>query len=212
LDVGSGTGHYIREWLRSGAARVEGSDFSDVAIRRLRSEFPQLPIHRLDIGALQLPAGLGRYDVVSAFDILFHIVTDDAYERAIRNCYALCRPGGYFVFSELFLRRRARAPHMVSRTLTEIHRALRSAGFIVLDRVPMFVLMNYPADAGVLAKLVWSAMIGPVMVSEWMGAVLGRTLATLERRLVRRLAESSTTEIMLCRRAPRQLRRTRHLA
>ena len=209
LDIGSGTGHYIREWLRSGASRVEGSDFSDVAVRRLRAEFPEISIHRLDIGAPQLPAAVGRYDVVSAFDIVFHIISDDAYERAIRNCYACCRPGGYFVFSELFLRRRAQARHMVSRTSAEIHKALRSAGFIVLDRVPMFVLMNYPADAGVLAKFLWSAIMGPAMVSERLGAVLGRTLAALERRLVRRFAESSTTEIMLCRRAPRQFQRTR---
>lgn len=212
LDVGSGTEHYIREWLRSGAARVEGSDFSEVAIHRLRSEFPDVPIHRLDIGASPLPAGLGRYDVVSAFDILFHIIADEAYERAIHNCHACCNPGGYFIFSELFLRRRARAPHMVSRTLAEIHRVLRAAGFIVLDRVPMFALMNYPADAGAFAKLAWSAMIGPAMLSERVGEVLGRTLAALDRRLVGRLTESATTEIMLCRRAPRHLQRTRRMA
>ena len=208
LDVGSGTGHYIREWLRSGAARVVGSDFSDTAIRRLRAEFPGVPIRRLDIGASELPEGLGRYDVVSAFDVLFHIVADDAYQRAIRNCFTCCRPGGYFVFSELFLRRRACVPHMVSRTGAEIEEVLRSAGFVVLEHVPMFVLMNYPADAGAFAKFAWSAMVAPAMVSELAGEVLGRALIPLERRLVRRVAESPTTEIMLCRRPARRSRST----
>ena len=209
LDVGSGTGHYIREWLRSGAAHVVGSDFSETAIRRLRSEFPGIPIRQFDIGASDLPSKLGRYDVVSAFDVLFHIVDDDAYQRALRNCFLCCRPGGYFVFSELFLRRRTCVKHMVSRSAAEITQALRSAGFIVIDRVPMFVIMNYPADAGTLVKLAWSAMIAPAMVSEWAGDVLGRALAPFERHLVKTLRESATTEIMLCRR-PGRLGQRRH--
>lgn len=202
LVCGSGTGHYVREWLRAGAAQVVGSDFSDVAVRRLRNEFPGIRIRQLDIGTCELPTRLGRYDVVSASDVLFHMVAADAYDRAIRNCYACCRPGGYFVFSELFLRRRARVPHMVSRTLGEITDALRSTGFIVVDRVPMFVLMNYQADAGTLVRLAWSAIIAPATVSDWAGELLGRSLAMLERALSRHCAESPTTEVMLCRRRP----------
>jgi SAM-dependent methyltransferase len=211
LDVGSGTGHYIREWLRSGAARVVGSDFSETALQRLRAEFPGVPIRRLDIGTSELPASLGRYDVVSAFDVLFHIIDDDAYRRAIRNCFHCCRPGGYFVFSELFLRHRAGVPHMVSRSSAEIADVLRCAGFVVLDRVPMFVLMNYPADAGALLKLAWSAMVAPATLSEWAGEFLGRVLTPIERCLVRAVRESPTTEIMLCRRPGCPRRRTRRM-
>jgi len=208
LDVGSGTGHYVREWLRAGAASVTATDLTGIAVERLRRDFPGVETHRFDAGATERPPQLGQYDVVSAFDVLFHIVDDAAYARALHNCHALCRPGGYFVFSDLFVRagrarpsgRGGRAPHVASRTLDEITDAVRAAGFVILDRRPMFVLMNYPIDAGPLARLAWSAVAAPSMVSETYGGLLGRLLMPYERRLVQWRHESPTTEIMLCRR------------
>ncbi|HKO18841.1 MAG TPA: hypothetical protein VJU82_08140 [Acidobacteriaceae bacterium] len=52
------------------------------------------------------------------------------------------------------------------RTRAEITDALRSAGFVILDPIPMFVLMSYPAEAGMLAQVAWSAIIGPETVSD----------------------------------------------
>jgi SAM-dependent methyltransferase len=202
VDIGSGTGHYLHEWLLAGARAVVGTDLTDVAVHRLRAEFPGLTIHQLDIGGVGSVAGLGRYDVVSAFDVLFHITDDEAYKRALQNAYALCRPGGYFIFSELFLRHgRAATTHMVSRSREEIVRLLRCAGFVPLARRPMFVLMNYPADTTArLAQLAWTALVGPSVVSDRLGGFIGRALFALERRLVQWVEESPTTEIMICRR------------
>jgi SAM-dependent methyltransferase len=202
LDVGSGTGHYLREWLLAGAGNVTGSDLTEIAVSRLSEDFPNVPVRQLDITTRSLPTALGRYDVVSAFDMLFHIVDDTAYERALQNCFALCRPGGYFLFSELFLHHgRATVPHMVSRSLQEIMAMLRRVGFVPLDRRPMFVLMNYPADTtSRLAQLAWTAMVAPAMLSDRLGRLLGRALYPIERRLVRAKIESPTTELLLCRR------------
>lgn len=117
IDIGSGTGYYVREWLLAGAGEVIASDFSEAALEQLRARFPAIQAIQLDITAAELPAILRRFDVVSAFDVLFHVTDDDAYRRAIANCYALCRPGGYFVFSELLFKRRHEGmPHMGART------------------------------------------------------------------------------------------------
>jgi SAM-dependent methyltransferase len=40
LDVGSGTGFYVRRWLELGAARVSGIDLSATAVEALRAQFP----------------------------------------------------------------------------------------------------------------------------------------------------------------------------
>ena len=61
---------------------------------------------RLDIGAPLAPCfveELGRFQAISAYDVLFHIVDDARYERAIQNISALLSPGGVFFFSDLFL-------------------------------------------------------------------------------------------------------------
>ena len=201
LDIGSGTGHYVREWLRAGVKSVTASDLTAVAIERLQQEIPGLNAVRFDATSPDRPAGLGPFDVVTAFDVLFHIVDDAAYERAIRNCFALCKPGGTFIFSEsLPHRSRQAVPHMVSRTLSDVQGLLQRAGFTVVDRRPMFVVMNYPIDAGRLAQLAWTAMAAPCLLSEAYGNLLGRALLPIERRLVRGRTESPSTEIVVCRR------------
>lgn len=201
LDIGSGTGFYIQEWTKAGARSVTGSDLTRVAVERLSQAFPGVAFHQFDVGGAERPAAFGQYDIVSAMDMLFHIVDDAAYERAIRNCHALTKPGGHFVLSEVFLEgERVSVPHMVSRSLREISALLEDTGFEIVDRRPMFVLMNYPVDAGRLAQLAWTAMMAPSVVSDVYGGLIGKLLMPIERKLVLSRREGPSTEIMLCRR------------
>ncbi len=211
LDVGSGTGFYVAEWLATGADEVVASDLTEVAVGRLRQAFPGVAVHQMDIGAPPVPGtpvaeAAGRFDVVSAIDMLFHIVDDGAYGRAISNFATLVRPGGTLVISEMLLHgERATVPHMVSRTRREVEGLLRAAGFDVVDRRPMFVLMNYPLDLtgplGAVARLAWTAMVAPCalpVVGNGYGWLLGAVLAPLERLLTAGLRGSATTEILVC--------------
>lgn len=204
LDIGSGTGFYVARWLDRGA-RVTGVDLTDVAVTKLAERFGAGRFVRSDIGeplGPPLADEIGRYDLVSAFDVLFHIVDDDRYATALSNIATLLRPGGHFVWSDNFIHQpTVRVMHQVSRSLDEIAEALDRAGFDIVQRVPMFVLMNYPADTtSRLRQLAWTAMVSPAMLSDRLGGVLGRLLFPLEMRLVASRAESPSTELMVCRR------------
>ncbi len=204
LDVGSGTGFYLDRWRELGVAEVTGLDLTDAAADRLREKYPTLEVVRADVGAPldEAPAlKSGRYDVVSAMDVLFHIVDDEAYGRALRNVHDLLAPGGLFVWSDMFSHHRdSRVEHRASRTLTDIEGHLDDAGFDVVRRVPMFVLMNDPADtSGPLPVWLWKAAFGFFSLAEPLGAFAGWLLYPLELRLVRTRTESPTTEIMVCR-------------
>jgi len=207
LDVGAGTGFYVDRWLRMGAT-VTGLDLTEVAVRELSRGFPAANFVQADIGA---PLGgrplgerllsPGSFDAVSAFDVLFHIVDDPAYARAFQNIAELLRPGGWFLWSDNFLRHPTeRVAHQVSRSLGESTAAVEAAGFEVIERVPMFVLMNYPADTtSKLARWGWTAMVAPATLAEPIGWAVGALLYPLEKALVERLKESPSTEIMVCR-------------
>lgn len=201
LDVGSGTGFYVERWLRAGA-RATGVDLTDVAVEQLGRAFPEARFVRADIGGAlaDIPLAAGSFDAVSAMDVLFHIVDDAAYTRAFRNLAALLKPGGWLLWSDNFLRHRAeRVAHQASRPLAESTRAVDAAGFRIVERVPMFVLMNYPADTrSRLARWLWTAMVAPAAVAEPLGWALGALLYPVERALVRWTRESPTTELMLC--------------
>ena len=65
---------------------------------------------RADIGGPpdQIARG-ASFDAVSAFDVLFHIVDDAAYGRAFQNIASLLKPGGWFLWSDNFLKANPRS-------------------------------------------------------------------------------------------------------
>ncbi len=204
LDIGSGTGFYIERWEAAGARSVTGVDITDVAVQALRAHHPQHRFVQADIGAtLPVHEALppGSFDAVSAMDVLFHIVDDEAYRRAFINLASLLKSGGWLIWSDNFLRHGTeRVKHQVSRSLVESEREAKAAGFEIVGRVPMFVLMNYPSDTpSRLARFAWTAMVAPAALMPPLGWVLGAILYPLERWFTAALTESPTTEVMICR-------------
>ncbi len=209
LDVGAGTGFYVEQWHGLGARSVTGFDITAKAVEELSRRFPQDRFRQVDIGQPPDPSLVadGPYDAVSAMDVLFHIVDDGQYAQAFQTIAALLRPGGWFLWSDNFLRHETeRVEHQVSRRLEESERLVREAGFEIVGRVPMFVLMNYPADTrSRAARLAWTAMVAPAALAEPLGWLIGALLYPLDLALTGVLRQSPTTEIMICRRggAPR---------
>jgi SAM-dependent methyltransferase len=200
FDVGSGTGFYLELWKQLGVSRLTGCDLTEIAVARLRSALPWARILRLDIGETLPATEIGSYDIVSAFDVLFHIVEEEPYERAIRNVCALLRPGGLLLFSDLLPRNAARrAEHVAFRPLGEVTTLLAKVGFDVVGRVPMFVVMEEPLDSmRQWYCFLWKLMIYPVRRSAFAGFVIGGVLYPLELILTRVFRESPATEIVVC--------------
>jgi len=204
LDIGAGTGFYVERWLALGAS-VTGVDLTEVAVTNLRTRFPKASFVQADIGrplSEPLANARGTFAAVSAFDVLFHVVDDTQYAQALHNIADLLEPGGLLLWSDNFIHQPTiRVAHQVSRSLDEATAALDAVGLDVVSRVPMFVLMNYPADTrSRLTKWAWTALVAPAMLSDYLGGALGALLYPLETRLVRRMKESPSTELMVCRR------------
>lgn len=202
LDMGSGTGFYLDLWRELGAGQIEGSDLTENATRRLRASRPGVPIHHCDLGGDpgQLPQR--RFDVVSAMDVLFHIVDDAAYQRAIANLAGLVRPGGHVVLTENLLDGRvAVGPFQVSRSEDEILRLLRANGLEPVARAPMFVLLNGPVDSRNPVLRAWWAMLTRVVsYHEVLGRVVGAILLPVELVAVRLARRGPSTKLLICRR------------
>jgi SAM-dependent methyltransferase len=202
LDVGSGTGFYVSEWLNAGATHVVASDLTVLATQRLAERFPDVQSVRWD-AADEPPFRRGSFDAISVFDVLFHIVDDERYRSALANIAALLRDGGYLFLSENFVHgRSSRLTHQVNRPLSEIEDALCAVGLEVVTRRPMFVLMNAPVDSTNRAlHHFWSLLQRAVARYETAGQVLGALLFPLELVLVSVLPEGPSTEAMICRKS-----------
>lgn len=203
LDVGSGTGFYLRLWQQLGAGRIEGSDLSERAVEWLRTQYQELPMHVLDLGAEELTLEVDSYDAVSAMDMLFHILDDDAYRRALHNLGRLVRPGGHVILTENMLDdRREAGPAQMSRSEREIVGWLTQAGLEPIASVPMFVLLNGPVDSTNpwLARW-WTLLTKAVSRNEAIGWTLGALLTPVELAAVRRVRRGPSTKMLICRRA-----------
>jgi SAM-dependent methyltransferase len=202
IDIGSGTGFYIESWKKLGVRKIVGTDFTHVSIEHLQRKFPDDRFYQVDIGSnMVTPLGQSSYDIVSAFDVLFHIVDDVRYRKAIQNIYGLLRPGGWFIFSDNFLHSGTeRAGHQVSRSLEEITDILIETGFKLVRRTPMFVLMNDPIDQPYrFFRWVWIIFATFVKKMNFFGHIFGTVVYPWEILLTKYLDESPSTEIMICR-------------
>lgn len=202
LDIGSGTGFYVDRWHELGAGAVSGSDLTEVAVGNLRARYPADAFERFDVGAEGTPFGAARFDAVSAFDVLFHIVDDERFACALRNIHTLLAPGGVFAYSDNFVHgTTVRVQHQASRSLAEIEQALTDAGFVVERRRPVFVLLNAPVDSGSrLLHAWWKALSIAASRSDALGWLAGAVAYPLELALIALLREGPSTEFMICRR------------
>ncbi len=96
LDVGCGLGKFTRLLRDVHDVRVEGFDLSPDLLARLRTERPDIPVHRGDL--LRPPVELaGQFDAVTGFFMLHHL---EDLPTAFAGVQAMLRPGGRAAFLE----------------------------------------------------------------------------------------------------------------
>jgi SAM-dependent methyltransferase len=204
LDVGSGTGFYISRWKELGVKKINGTDITNIAVRNLKQKYVGEIFYELDItddNDVATKLDDKKYDIISAFDVLYHVIDDKRYQKAIENIHGLLRPDGIFLISENFLHNGVvRGENQVSRSLSDIEKKLHMTGFDIIRRTPVFILMNYPIDSDSnLRKLLWRAAMFLVNRNEAIGFLLGACLYPIDLMLTSISKESPTTEFMVCR-------------
>ena len=205
LELGPGTGFYVRLWFRLGVHDLTGIDIAAPAVARLRRRFPAYQFLTGDIGRpLAVPSA--AFDVVTAFDVLFHIVDEAAFDRALANIARALRPGGVALISDLFPRSSAiRLPHQVSRTEATYSVRLAAHGLAVEQRRPVFVLLHPWAPTGnpmvnAAARLWWwlvTRLAGHVPSA---GGPLGALLYAADRVLAGLVGPGPSTQVWAVRR------------
>jgi predicted TPR repeat methyltransferase len=162
LDIGSGSGFYIRLWKELGATHITGADLTNVAVRDLKKDYPSEEFFQCDIGDVNFnkEGELQQYDIVSCMDVLFHVVDDKRFEQAITNIASRLNNGGHFIYSDTFLHgKEIRGRHQVCRTKEYLYRVLEANGFEIITRRPFMYLTNNPIDStNLILRINWLAI------------------------------------------------------
>ena len=138
LDVGCGTG-FFTAWYLAHGAHVTGLDIAPTSVERLRARHPEARFVLADVGE-QAPEG--RFDVVNAFDVLYHITDDERWERAVRNLARAVKPGGLLLLTDTFSDPRRLEAHNRMRPLTRYRAVLEAEGLEPGSLHPTHVLLN----------------------------------------------------------------------
>lgn len=138
LDVGCGTGFFTAYYLGRGA-RVTGMDIAPTSIRLLSQRHPDA---RFVLGDVSETPVEGRYDIVNAFDVLYHVTDDARWRRAVGNLAEAVAPGGALLVTDTFVALPGGATHNRMRPIEDYAAVLRPMGFSWRPPRPTHVLLN----------------------------------------------------------------------
>lgn len=138
LDVGCGTGFFTAYYLARGA-RVVGLDIAPTSIRLLSERHPDARFVLADVS--ETPPE-GRFDVVNAFDVLYHITDDARFRQALTHLADAVAPGGALLVTDTFARLPGIATHNRMRALDEYAAVLAPRGFTWRPPRPTHALLN----------------------------------------------------------------------
>jgi SAM-dependent methyltransferase len=204
LEVGVGTGAYVDFWQRCGVRDIAGLDLSAAAIAFLAERYPQGRfLHRdATVAGLQADCGTG-YDLVTALDVLYHVVDDARLDAALRNIFEVLRPGGLFALHDQFLHRPSEHHGYICwRSLAQWQQALARAGFAIVQRTPIFFCMVQPNDCATLRGMarmeaLWTRSNAVIQRLPYLAGATGYAVDTALGAV---LDEGPSMELMLARR------------
>ena len=201
LDIGSGNGFYLQLWRLKGAADISAIDISSYAVDNLKENHNYAVIQKLDISKDLTGHNFAdkKFDVISTFDVLFHIIDDDGYAKALHNISCLLHRGGYFIFSENFSDENKTGRHLAQRKAEDIIKLLSQNKLRLIKKAPMFVIMNYPVNSKSTFWLAsWKLLEKVIALSEFNGWLIGAFLFPIEIFLLNFVKTSYSTYIAIC--------------
>ncbi|HEX6708240.1 MAG TPA: class I SAM-dependent methyltransferase [Albitalea sp.] len=208
LDVASGTGVYVEAWKAQGVQRLVGIDISAAATQALQARFPEYAFHKRDLAQPGLAGVVGSgFSLVTAIDMLYHIVDDASFPVALANLHDTLAPGGHFAIHDVFMHgRELDFGYIKLRTLARYTESLQAAGFEIVARRPTFFVSVQGHDhasawsAG-LANGLWDRVQSRLIPRFPDG--MGRLAYWIDRGLGAVLDEGPSFEMMICRRPAR---------
>lgn len=205
FEIATGTGVYVEMWKQLGIERMAGIDISQAATDLVQKRFPEYSFNKYDVSEPGLETAVGRdFDLVTAIDVLYHVVDNEKFATALDNIAKTIKPGGLFVVHERFLKNNERKFSYIRwRTLDSYVAALQNAGFEVLFRMPTFFISVQPYDLKnkskeKIANQFWNGVLFPSIqrfpnAAGWFTYRTDSLLGSLRD-------EGPSFEMMVCRR------------
>jgi SAM-dependent methyltransferase len=208
FEAAYGVGYYLRFWANQHCPRVVGVDLSAQAHANVQRHFPAFDLRVGDLASLhhspEWAALVASFQLVTAIDVIYHIVDEAAARQAVENLARLVARGGILCVTEKFPARPEPVREgeiAVRRPLAWYSQAVAAQGLVLERTVPIFWCMDPPVFHGGqhwtagFAYLGWGAM--RLLLKFWprnhslqnaLGYVVGMFGKTVDGLVVPRMA------------------------
>lgn len=208
LEIGPGSGFYVDIWKSLGVKKLAGIEITKTATTKLRESYPEYEFIQGDISRPELQKLInGSYNVVTCFDVLFHITNDSDFENALKNVAAALKRNGYLFITDLFpYNREFSGYHQKSRQLKCYLEFLNQQGIELIKKVPVFFLMHPPVKTkNKLLNYWWGGLMKGfglfsfLGLQEIFGFCAGAVLYPVEVFFLKRIKQGPSTELIVCK-------------
>lgn len=144
LDLGCGTGFYMPFWQARGVRELVGVDVSVQNIAALHQLFPESRFIAADLTQND-PLALGEFEIVTLFDVLYHVVDDSAAVSALAVAARhLAAHGRLLIFDQLLDRSYSLRKHVKFRGRREFNDMLGTQGLKIEQEFSLFFVLEPP--------------------------------------------------------------------
>ena len=195
IDIGVGSGAWIPFWQKHNISKIVGLDIASASVCALGNRYPQYSFLKADIcSTSKIPSG-ETFDIVTAFDVLFHITNDSDFSNGILNLSKLVKRGGWAIISDSF-GNKPWGPfyHEYHRSYDHYLEKFYSAGLKTVHIEPIFYTMttnicnSNPGYQRFISQFT-KAMLNIVSrlsyhpQTEWMNHLIGCSMYLIDRTL-----------------------------
>ena len=141
LDIGCGSGFYTRYWAEQGVRDYVGIDISSATIERLSQTYTDYEFINADIteDSVALLEGRSAFDIVTVFDVFYHIVDEPRFANAVRQIGAMTADSGLvLVMDQVCPQRYQLSKHVVYRQRDDYLKEFEDAHLGFVDSELLF--------------------------------------------------------------------------
>jgi len=180
LEIGVGSGYYIDFWKSEGISSLAGLDITEKSVSTLKTKYPEYHFQQTDIaGNIDLDR---KMDLITCMDVLYHLVDDNAFDRAISNIKDLSDKNAYIIISDFFLTNPTKpAFHEYHRTLGRYEETLSRNDFRLIRLEPIFYLAHPLLDYSAVNTFVLRFLIRVLWKMVFALFHLGRSFHSLDK-------------------------------
>lgn len=220
FEAAFGVGYYLRYWRELGCAEVAGVDLSKQARDNAQRVFPEYDLRAGDLAAIHQwpdwPTLRGSFSLVTAIDVLYHILDESQARQAVKNLGQLVAPGGCFLFTDKFppgLVPAPETPSVTRRPTGWYETILGPLGLTAGSRRPVFWGMDPPSPVARTSHLdqsgylLWWLMRSGIkfwprnsLCQNVFGTLLGGFGAAVDRLVVPRIQRTANLSLAVYRR------------